>query len=189
MLPVVNELLRGWGALSRLLLEECFKWAHQRMVFGKALIEQPVIRNKLAHMAAQVEAVQNWIENVTHQMNRMSHAEQAANLAGPIALLKLQSTRVSQFVMDEACQIFGGRAITRTGMGQVCFPLHAHPPGPRTARLCGLMVRRWRLIGYFPMLFNLPPLSPTHTFTTTGSHTLMSQHQLHRTVSDTNRYW
>jgi alkylation response protein AidB-like acyl-CoA dehydrogenase len=107
---------------SRLLLEECFKWANQRMVFGKALIEQPVIRNKLAHMTAQVEAVQNWIENLTHQMNRMSHQEQAANLAGPIALLKLQSTRVSQYVQDEACQIFGGRAITRTGMGQVGAP-------------------------------------------------------------------
>lgn len=112
----------GGGTFSRLLLEECFKWANQRMVFGKALIEQPVIRNKLAHMTAQVEAVQNWIENLTHQMNRMSHQEQAANLAGPIALLKLQSTRVSQYVQDEACQIFGGRAITRTGMGQVGAP-------------------------------------------------------------------
>ena len=28
-------------------------------------------------------------------------------------------TRVANDVSDEACQIFGGRAITRTGMGQV----------------------------------------------------------------------
>ena len=27
--------------------------------------------------------------------------------------------RVSEFVLDEACQVFGGRAISRTGMGQV----------------------------------------------------------------------
>eukprot|EP00240_Pyramimonas_obovata_P002298 CAMPEP_0118924594 /NCGR_PEP_ID=MMETSP1169-20130426/2660_1 /TAXON_ID=36882 /ORGANISM="Pyramimonas obovata, Strain CCMP722" /LENGTH=522 /DNA_ID=CAMNT_0006865721 /DNA_START=158 /DNA_END=1726 /DNA_ORIENTATION=- len=104
---------------SRLLVEECFKWASQRKVFGKPLLEQPVIRAKLANMIAQVEAVHHWIENVTLQMCEMSHKDQALKLAGPIALLKLQSTRVSQFVMDEACQIFGGRAITRTGMGQV----------------------------------------------------------------------
>lgn len=31
---------------SRLVVEECLKWAHQRMVFGKRLIDQPVIRLK-----------------------------------------------------------------------------------------------------------------------------------------------
>ncbi|KAJ2984913.1 hypothetical protein HDV02_000865 [Globomyces sp. JEL0801] len=37
-------------AACRLVIEECFKWANQREVFGKKLIGQPVIRNKLAHM-------------------------------------------------------------------------------------------------------------------------------------------
>lgn len=31
---------------SRLIVEECMKWAHQRIVFGKRLIDQPVIRAK-----------------------------------------------------------------------------------------------------------------------------------------------
>ena len=31
---------------SRLVVEECLKWAHQRLVFGKRLIDQPVIRQK-----------------------------------------------------------------------------------------------------------------------------------------------
>eukprot|EP00193_Tetraselmis_chui_P016737 CAMPEP_0177790470 /NCGR_PEP_ID=MMETSP0491_2-20121128/23374_1 /TAXON_ID=63592 /ORGANISM="Tetraselmis chuii, Strain PLY429" /LENGTH=468 /DNA_ID=CAMNT_0019312551 /DNA_START=153 /DNA_END=1560 /DNA_ORIENTATION=- len=104
---------------SRLVVEECIKWAKQRKAFNKALVEQPVIRNKLAHMVSQVEAVQNWLESVTYQMNNMSFAEQQKHLAGPIALLKLLSTRVSEYVLDEACQVFGGRAITRTGMGQI----------------------------------------------------------------------
>lgn len=38
----------------RLVVEECFKWAQQRLVFGKPLIEQPVIRNKLAHMVCSL---------------------------------------------------------------------------------------------------------------------------------------
>jgi hypothetical protein len=44
-------------------------------------------------MVSQVEAVQNWLESVTYQMNNMSFAEQQKHLAGPIALLKLLSTR------------------------------------------------------------------------------------------------
>jgi alkylation response protein AidB-like acyl-CoA dehydrogenase len=104
---------------SRLILEECFKWANQRVVFGQKLIEQPVIRQKLAHMVSQVESVQNWLENITYQMTKMSHKEQTIKLGGPIALLKLLCTRVAHYVSDEACQIFGGRAITKTGMGRM----------------------------------------------------------------------
>ena len=37
---------------------ESFKWAHQRLVFGKPLIEQPVIRQKFAAMFAKTEALQ-----------------------------------------------------------------------------------------------------------------------------------
>lgn len=52
-------------------------------------------------------------------MCNMSYKEQAAHLAGPLALLKYQSTRMTQRVSDNAVQIFGGRAITRSGMGRV----------------------------------------------------------------------
>jgi alkylation response protein AidB-like acyl-CoA dehydrogenase len=31
---------------SRLVVEECLKWSNQRLVFGKRLIDQPVIRQK-----------------------------------------------------------------------------------------------------------------------------------------------
>ena len=31
---------------SRTVVEECLKWANQRIVFGKKLIEQPTIRQK-----------------------------------------------------------------------------------------------------------------------------------------------
>jgi alkylation response protein AidB-like acyl-CoA dehydrogenase len=32
--------------MSRLVTEECMKWSNQRLVLGKRLIEQPVIRQK-----------------------------------------------------------------------------------------------------------------------------------------------
>eukprot|EP00746_Dinoflagellata_sp_MGD_P162137 gnl/MRDRNA2_/MRDRNA2_89561_c0_seq1.p1 gnl/MRDRNA2_/MRDRNA2_89561_c0~~gnl/MRDRNA2_/MRDRNA2_89561_c0_seq1.p1 ORF type:complete len:563 (+),score=98.46 gnl/MRDRNA2_/MRDRNA2_89561_c0_seq1:122-1690(+) len=109
----------GGNRMSRLVLEESFKWAMQRSVFGKKLIEQAVIREKLAHMVSQIESCQCWIEQVTHQMNQMSFEEYNVKLGGVIALLKLQQTRVANYVSDQSCQIFGGRALTRTGMGSI----------------------------------------------------------------------
>jgi len=103
---------------SRFITEECFKWTHQRNVFGKPLIAQPVIRQKLAQMFAKCEATQSWLENITFQMNRMSYAQQADLLAGQIGLLKAFSTRVAHEIADEAVQIFGGRGISATGMGR-----------------------------------------------------------------------
>merc|ERR1712151_1142927 len=61
-------------AACRYCIADCFKWASQRMAFGKPLIEQPVLRQKLARMAGTL-------------------------------------------VADESVQMFGGRGITRTGMG------------------------------------------------------------------------
>ena len=103
--------------LSRLMVEECFRWSLVRKVFGKQLVAQPVIRFKLAEMAAEVEAVHSMLEDITWQMCNMTHEQIGKHLAGPIALLKYKQTRVAQLVADHACQIFGGRALTRSGMG------------------------------------------------------------------------
>ena len=110
-------MVAAGNRMSRRMVEECFKWALQRKVFGKRLIDQPVIRAKLAEMAAEVECVHSLLEDVTFQMIRMTHAEINRDLAGPIALLKYKQTRVATRVSDQACQIFGGRALTRSGMG------------------------------------------------------------------------
>jgi len=104
---------------SRMVLEECMKWALQRKVFGKPLIQQAVIRFKLAEMAAAVETLHSMLEDLTYQMCKMTPKDINRHLAGPIALLKYKQTRVATVVSDNACQIFGGRAITGSGMGYV----------------------------------------------------------------------
>lgn len=108
----------------RLAVEECLKWSHQRIVFGKPLINQPVIRSKLARMIALAESNQAWLEQVTHQMNNMSYAQQSKLLSGPIALLKSHATRSAHEVADDATNIFGGRGLTRGGMGRVVEMFH-----------------------------------------------------------------
>ena len=109
---------------SRTVLEECLKWTHQRLVFGKPLITQPVIRQKLARMIGLVEANQAWLEQVTYQMNHLSYTEQAKSLSGPIGLLKTFATRSAHEIADNAVNIFGGRGVTQTGMGRVVEMFH-----------------------------------------------------------------
>lgn len=104
-------------ASMRIVVSDCFKWACQRMAFGKPLIEQPVLRQKLARMAGVLESAHCMTELVTYQMDTMPYKEQSAKLGGPIALLKYQTTRAGAVIADEAVQMLGGRGITRTGMG------------------------------------------------------------------------
>ena len=103
---------------ARAVCEECMLWINQRKVFGKPLYSQAVVRQRLAQAISLVEAAQNWLENVTFQMCKMSYKEQATHLAGQVGLLKSWSTRVSHEVADISTQIFGGRGLTQTGMGK-----------------------------------------------------------------------
>ncbi|KEP48560.1 acyl-CoA dehydrogenase [Rhizoctonia solani 123E] len=113
---------------QRTIVDECLKWATQRKVFGKPLISQAVIRYKLAAMIARAESGQNWLENVTYQMCNMDYKQQSANLAGQIAFLKMYLTRSAQETATDATQIFGGRAITKTGMGRMIEHYHRTVP-------------------------------------------------------------
>jgi len=101
------------------VVNECFLWANQRKVFGKRLIDQPVIRNKLGYMTAKLMSAQAFAEQITYQMKTMDHRQQFKTLGGPTALLKVQATTTTEFITSEACQILGGRALTHGGMGTV----------------------------------------------------------------------
>lgn len=102
---------------ARAILDDCLRWSHQRYVFKKRLIDQPVIRLKIADMVTEIETCYAWLESITYQMCNMDYKLQNIVLSGPIALLKYISTRMAYHINDHACQIFGGRSITKGGMG------------------------------------------------------------------------
>ncbi|KPI45904.1 Acyl-CoA dehydrogenase [Cyphellophora attinorum] len=108
----------------RTVTEECMKWSNQRIVFGKKLIEQPVIRQKIAKMISLTEACQSWLETITYQMCQMDYAQQSKLLGGPIGLLKSYATRCAHEIADEGVNIFGGRGLTQSGMGRVVEMFH-----------------------------------------------------------------
>merc|ERR1719262_1087661 len=109
-------------ARARQCTEEVFKWSMQRKVFGKQLVEQPVIREKLAQMFAGLESATAMLYEVTHAMNKMG--PQSAEIGGRIALLKYQTTRMCHLVADNAVQILGGRGVSKEGMGRVVETFH-----------------------------------------------------------------
>lgn len=102
---------------SRCCLEESVKFANKRKTFGKKLIDHPVIRLKIAEMARQIEATQNWLEWITYQLQTMKTLEATAKLGGQTALLKVQSTKLFEYCAREAAQVLGGLSYTRGGQG------------------------------------------------------------------------
>jgi alkylation response protein AidB-like acyl-CoA dehydrogenase/predicted heme/steroid binding protein len=102
---------------SRVCFEESVKYASKRRTFGKTLLQHPVIRLKLAHMARQIEASHSWLESLVYQCERMPAEEAMLRLGGPIASLKAQATITFEFCAREASQIFGGLSYSRGGQG------------------------------------------------------------------------
>ena len=111
-------IVHGWLGKMRSVVADCYRWAMGRKAFGKRLIDQPVIRYKLAEISALIESLEAWTDSISYQMQNMAYDEQAVQLAAPIALLKFHVTRSCVLLADNAAQIFGGRAVTRTGMGK-----------------------------------------------------------------------
>eukprot|EP00929_Paragymnodinium_shiwhaense_P084222 TRINITY_DN45014_c0_g3_i1.p1 TRINITY_DN45014_c0_g3~~TRINITY_DN45014_c0_g3_i1.p1 ORF type:complete len:471 (+),score=88.79 TRINITY_DN45014_c0_g3_i1:120-1532(+) len=78
---------------ARAALTDTFMWSKQRSIFGKLLIDQPVIRNKLADAMASMESLQTHMDCVTYDMCKTKGGALNPRLAGPIALLKYNTTR------------------------------------------------------------------------------------------------
>ncbi|KAL2918377.1 hypothetical protein HK105_201777 [Polyrhizophydium stewartii] len=94
------------------------KSSHRRRTFGEKLFSHGVIRNKLAHMARQIEASQAWLESIVYQLSIMPPEEAMLRIGGPIALLKAQSTITLDYCAREATQILGGVGYTKGGIGE-----------------------------------------------------------------------
>ena len=129
---------------SRVCYEESVKYANKRRTFGKKLIEHPVIRLKLAHMARQIEASYNWMENLVYQCNAMQETEAMLKLGGAIAGLKAQATVTFEFCAREASQIFGGLSYSRGGQGAKVCNIQAMLVGPSL-----ILLRSRDFIGMF----------------------------------------
>lgn len=104
-------------ALARICVGQAMAWARKREAFGKTLIEQPVVRNKLANAGRQIEALQSWTEQIVYEVGQLDHGKGKSELGGTTALLKAQSGMTLKYVADESQKILGGLGMTKTGPG------------------------------------------------------------------------
>lgn len=101
--------------MSRVCIEDSYAYACKRVVFGRPLIAQPVIRAKIADMGRAVERLQAWIEALAHTARAATKQAGDMDLAGRVALLKVESGRCLELVNREAQQILGGLSFQRGG--------------------------------------------------------------------------
>lgn len=104
---------------ARVALSAAFEYCMQREAFGKTLIDQPVVRHRLAKCGAMLESQWAWIEQFVYQMTKMSKAEADKELGGLTALAKAQAGIVIDECARCAVLLFGGNGFTRTGRGEI----------------------------------------------------------------------
>ncbi|KAK7509403.1 acyl-CoA dehydrogenase/oxidase [Phyllosticta citriasiana] len=107
----------GMNRKARTCLAHAFAYACRRETFGKPLIENQIIRHKIATMAREIEAHWAWLEQIAYHVQGSEKKWQDANIAGRIALIKVQGGRLVEMANREAQQIFGGAGYQRSGVG------------------------------------------------------------------------
>ncbi|EXJ71795.1 uncharacterized protein A1O5_05605 [Cladophialophora psammophila CBS 110553] len=116
---------------SRVALSAAFEYVMKREAFGKALIEQPVVRHRLAKAGAELETMQAWVEQFLYQMTQLSKPEADAKLGGLTALAKAKAGMVFNECAQTAVLLFGGNGFTRTGQGEIAERIYREVPGAR----------------------------------------------------------
>lgn len=105
--------------LARVAISSAFEYCMKREAFGKTLMEQPVVRHRLAKAGAELESHWAWVEQFVYYMTRMSEEEANRELGGLTALAKAQAGRVLEECASTAVLLFGGNGYTRSGQGEI----------------------------------------------------------------------
>ena len=103
----------------------------KREAFGGPLINQAVVRHRLAKAGAELETIWSWIEAFVYQMCHMEKEVADSRLGGLTALAKAKSG----MVLNECCQcaqlLFGGNGFTESGQGELVAKMMREVAGAR----------------------------------------------------------
>lgn len=115
----------------RVALSAAFAYVMKREAFGKTLIEQPVVRHRLAKAGALLESLQAWVDQTVYQLSRMSKEEADLRLGGLTAMIKAHTGIVLNECAQCAVLLFGGNGYTRSGQGEVAERIYREVNGVR----------------------------------------------------------
>lgn len=132
---------------ARVALSSAFEYVMKREAFGKPLMDQPVVRHRLAKAGAELETLQAWVDQFCYMMTKLSKEEADTKLGGMTALLKAKAGMVLSTCAETAVLLFGGNGYTRTGQGEIAEKIYrdvmaARIPGGSEDVMLDLAVRQ-----------------------------------------------
>ncbi|GAP86293.1 putative short-chain specific acyl-mitochondrial precursor [Rosellinia necatrix] len=116
---------------ARVALAAAFEYVMKREAFGKTLMDQPVVRHRLAKAGGLLESQWAWVEQFAYQMARLPRDDADRELGGMTGLLKAQAGMVLRECADTAVLLFGGSGLTRSGQGELIEMIYREVPGAR----------------------------------------------------------
>lgn len=103
--------------MARVCAEDAFRHATIRETFGKKLIENQVIRQKISLFGRNIDSAFAWMEQLVFLTEHGKRTGQDPAVSGPIANLKVLAGRTLEVVNREAQQIMGGLGYSKSGRG------------------------------------------------------------------------
>ncbi|RWA04539.1 hypothetical protein EKO27_g10565 [Xylaria grammica] len=116
---------------ARVALSAAFEYVMKREAFGKPLMDQPVVRHRLAKAGGLLESQWAWVEQFAYQMSQMPADDADRELGGMTGLLKAQAGIVLHECANTAVLLFGGNGYTRSGQGELVEMIYREVPGAR----------------------------------------------------------
>ena len=116
---------------ARVALSAAFEYCLKREAFGKTLMDQPVVRHRLAKAGAELETLWAWVEQFLYQMCHLTKEDADRELGGLTALAKAKAGMVLKECADTAVLLFGGNGFTTSGQGEIAEAIYREVPGAR----------------------------------------------------------
>ncbi|CZT16888.1 probable acyl-CoA dehydrogenase [Ramularia collo-cygni] len=102
---------------ARTCLSIAFDYANKRETFGKKLVENQIIAAKFTTLARYIESHWAWLEAIAYAVKESPYGFQDPDVAGRIALAKVQGGRIQELANREAQQVLGGAGYQKGGPG------------------------------------------------------------------------
>ncbi|KAF2217315.1 hypothetical protein CERZMDRAFT_109065 [Cercospora zeae-maydis SCOH1-5] len=119
------------AAQARVALAAAFEWVMKREAFGNPLINQAVVRHRLAKAGAELETLWAWVESFAYQMCHFKKEEADVKIGGLTALAKAKAGLVLNECGQCAQLLFGGNGYTATGQGELVSKIASEIHGAR----------------------------------------------------------
>ena len=111
--------------MAQAALDAAVAWSHEREVHGAPLHEQQSVLHTLAEMATRVQAARLLVRAAASAYDEGADPRQVTTSA---AMAKLFATETAQWVVDQAVQVHGARALQR---GHLLEHLYREVRAPR----------------------------------------------------------